>query len=94
MNLALLLVVLMSFFVLSVGYYEVSQEHGPNLTVFFLKKSPTLKVKFINLRALTWDERSLLTEEERQWAIEYCKYRLGIETRLDHPDDIERCSAR
>jgi len=94
MRLSIFLVVLATFFVLSVGYYDISQEHDPDLTVFFLKKSPTFKMKFINPRALTWDERSLLTEEERQWAIDYCKYRLGIDTRLEHSDDIDRCSAR
>lgn len=39
---------LMLVAVLNVGYYNYVEEHGPDSTTFFWKKSLTLQVKFVN----------------------------------------------
>jgi hypothetical protein len=78
---------------LNVGYYnEVSD--GEVNKVFFLKKSPTLRVQFFNIHANDGDYRKLenLTDDYRQKIIDYCKYRLGIETELKTQADVEVCA--
>ncbi|AZC51245.1 hypothetical protein C4K35_3664 [Pseudomonas chlororaphis subsp. piscium] len=35
-----------------------------------------------------------LTEQERRWIIDYCRYRLGIDTALIHQDDVETCGKK
>ena len=84
---ALLLVV-----TLNVGYYNVAHENAPDSTKFFLKKHLTFKVKFINISTVSWGDDSLFTADDKQAVIDYCKYRLGIETQLNHPDDVRKCS--
>lgn len=32
-----------------------------------------------------------LTDEERKMIIDYCRYRLGLDTALRTQDDVERC---
>ncbi|EPJ79649.1 hypothetical protein CFII64_20563 [Pseudomonas sp. CFII64] len=80
------------FLVLTVGYYDVSQEDAPDTTLFFWKKAPTFQVKFINIATEHWGADWALTDENRQSVVDYCKYRLGVETRLDHPDDVKKCT--
>jgi hypothetical protein len=78
---------------LNVGYYnEVSD--GEVNTIFFVKKSPTLRMKFYNIHANDGDYRKIdrLTDELRQDIIDYCKYRLGIETEVKTQADIEICA--
>lgn len=88
---------LISFLVLltiiNVGYYnEVSD--GETNTIFFIKKSPTLRMKFYNIHANDGDYRKIdrLTDELRQDIVDYCKYRLGIETEVKTQADIEMCA--
>ena len=78
----------------NVGYYDVSDEHEPNSTVFFWKKSSTFQVRFINIATEHWGADWSLTDKNRQSVIDYCKYRLGIDTKLDHPDDLKKCTKR
>lgn len=89
-----ILLVLLSVLVLNFGYYKVAQENESDKIVFFLKKHLTLKVRFVNIYTVSWGEDARFTEDDQQAVIDYCKYRLGIETKLDHPDDVKRCSAR
>ncbi|WP_338806705.1 hypothetical protein V8U11_03985 [Pseudomonas chlororaphis] len=78
--------------VLYIGYYEALEE-GDIETILFIKKHPTFQVKFYNVHANDGEIRQVerLTEEERKWIIDYCRYRLGIETDLKAQDDVEMC---
>ncbi|WP_248807349.1 hypothetical protein [Pseudomonas sp. MWU13-2100] len=81
--------------VLNVGYYnEVSD--GEVNTIFFIKKSPTLRMKFFNIHANDGEYRRVdkLSNELRQDIIDYCKYRLGIVTEVKTQADIEMCAKR
>jgi hypothetical protein len=52
-------------------------------------------MKFENIFANLRDDKKLskLDIQERQKVIDYCKYRLGIDTTLETQDDLERCKA-
>ncbi|MBU1332176.1 MAG: hypothetical protein KJ884_08110 [Gammaproteobacteria bacterium] len=81
--------------VLYVGYYESLDDAEVN-KVFFIKKSPTLQIKFRNLFANDADDKPLakLTASQREQVIDYCKYRLGIETTLSSQEELEACKQR
>ena len=78
--------------ILYVGYYE-ALEDGDIETIVFIKKHPTFQMKFWNIHANDGEIRKVerLTVEERGWIIDYCRYRLGIETDLKTQDDVEIC---
>lgn len=78
--------------VLYVGYYE-ALEDGDIETVVFIKKHPTFQVKFYNIHANDGEIRKVerLTNEERHLIIDYCRYRLGIDTELKTQEDVEMC---
>jgi len=78
--------------VLYVGYYE-ALEDGDIETIVFIKKHPTFQMKFYNIHANDGEIRNVerLTAEERGWIIDYCRYRLGIDTALKTQDDVEMC---
>lgn len=77
------------------GYYEETGEFQ-TYTHTFIKKHPTLQVKFENIFANYRDHKALseLTHQERQQVIAYCKYRLGIDTQLTTQDELEQCKER
>ena len=81
---------------LSTGYYTSAGMHGPVKVHFFIKSSPTFKIKFTNLFAKSGDYPRFyyLSEAEKRLIIDYCKYRLGIETNLQSQEEMLRCSAR
>lgn len=87
---ALIVLVLVTF--LYVGYYE-ALEDGDIETILFIKKHPTFQMKFYNIHANDGEIRQVerLTEQERNWIIDYCRYRLGIDTDLKTQNDIEIC---
>lgn len=64
--------------------------------VFFIKKSPTLQMKFENIFAYESDDKkwSELNDAERQLVIQYCKYRLGIITTLKNQSELEAFKKR
>lgn len=78
-----------------IGYYEETGEFQ-TYTHTFIKKHPTLQVKFENIFANYRDHKALseLTQQERQQVIAYCKYRLGIDTQLTTQDELEQCKER
>ena len=86
------LIVLVLVTVLYVGYYE-ALEDGDIETILFIKKHPTFQMKFYNIHANDGEIRRVerLTEQERNWIIDYCRYRFGIETELKTQDDVEVC---
>lgn len=77
---------------LFIGYYE-ALEDAETRAVFFVKKYPTLQMKFLHIFANDADDKMLadLSEAERQAVINYCKYRLGMETRLETQADLDKC---
>lgn len=86
------LIVLTLVTVLYVGYYE-ALEDGDIETILFIKKHPTFQMKFYNIHANDGEIRQVerLTEQERKWIIDYCRYRLGIDTDLKTQNDVEIC---
>ena len=84
------LIVLVLVTVLYVGYYE-ALEDGDIETILFIKKHPTFQMKFYNIHANDGEIRQVerLTEQERKWIIDYCRYRLGIDTDLKTQNDVE-----
>ena len=78
--------------VLYVGYYE-ALEDGDIETILFIKKHPTFQMKFYNIHANDGEIRQVerFTEQERKWIIDYCRYRLGIDTDLKTQNDVEIC---
>lgn len=81
--------------ILYIGYYESLDDAEVN-KVFFIKKSPTLQIQFRNLFANDADDKPLarLTAEQREQVIDYCKFRLGIETELKTQAELEACKQR
>lgn len=77
---------------LRVGYYE-ALEDGDIATIVFIKMYPTFQMRFYNILANDGEIRKVerLTAEERGWIIDYCRYRLGIDTDLKTQDDVEMC---
>ncbi|GFM67726.1 hypothetical protein PSCICJ_38440 [Pseudomonas cichorii] len=77
------------------GYYN-SIEDAEIHSHFFIKKSPTLQIKFFNIYANNADPKHLaeLDNQERQLVIDYCKYRLGIDVKLNTDDELDACKAR
>lgn len=86
------LIVLVLVTVLYVGYYE-ALEDGDIETILFIKKHPTFQIKFYNIHANDGEIRQVerLTQQERQWITDYCRYRLGIDIELKTQTDVEVC---
>jgi hypothetical protein len=80
---------------LYIGYYTNLGVHGGDL-IFFIKKHPTLQVKFTNLYTRDSDDVPLenLDIVEVNLIKDYCKYRLGIINRLDTTEELEVCKTR
>ncbi|SDY27209.1 hypothetical protein [Pseudomonas sp. NFIX28] len=78
-----------------VGYYQ-ALEDGDIETIVFIKKHPTLQMKFYNLHANDGEIRRVerLTEQERRWIVDYCRYRLGIDTAFTRQDEVETCGKK
>jgi hypothetical protein len=85
---AILFVVAMLY----VGYYN-AVEDGDIETIVFIKKHPTFQMKFYKIHANDGEIRKVerLTAEERGWIIDYCRYRLGIDTDLSTQGDVDMC---
>jgi hypothetical protein len=91
----LTIVVLALLATLYIGYYkELVEARREN--VFFIKKHPTFQVRFYNIHANDGDYREIeqLTGEQRKKMIDYCRYRLGIDTELKTQADVVMCSKR
>lgn len=89
----LIFIVLVVLAALNIGYYEAVEEADLEV-IPFIKKHPTFQIKFYNIHANNGDVRKLerLTEQQRKWLIDYCRYRLGIDTDLTTQADVEMCS--
>jgi len=95
MKLLLLVVPIVLFAYLYIGFYEKMEDAYPE-KVFFIKKNPTLQMKFENIFAYESDDKKIseLSDIERQMVIQYCKYRLGIMTTLKSQNELEECKKR
>ncbi|ROL87078.1 hypothetical protein BK636_05555 [Pseudomonas chlororaphis] len=95
MKALLITIVLTLLAVFYVGYYQ-ALEDGDIETIVFIKQHPTLQMKFYNLHANDGEIRKVerLTGQERRWIIDYCRYRLGIDTALTLQDDVETCGKK
>jgi len=78
---------------LFIGYYETMWVED-NKTVWFIKKSPTLQMEFVNIFATDADARQLqrLDNSDRQMVARYCKYHLGSGTEIKTQDDLDMCA--
>ncbi|AXJ07681.1 hypothetical protein CFN16_27160 [Pseudomonas fluorescens] len=81
--------------ILYIGFYERMEDAYPE-KVFFIKKSPTFQIEFENIFAYESDDKNLseLSEAERSLVINYCKYRLGVDTTLKSQSELEKCKQR
>jgi hypothetical protein len=77
---------------LFIGYYETCWIED-NQIRFFIKKSPTLQISFVNVFASDHEDNwhGQLEKKERQYAIDFCKYYLGVETEMKTMKDFEDC---
>jgi hypothetical protein len=81
--------------ILNTGFYnEVSDSEITR--IYFIKKHPTFRMQFFNIHANDGNYRRIekLTNEQRQDIIDYCKYRLGIDSEITTQADIETCAKR
>ncbi|GAB7528798.1 hypothetical protein PS3A_12070 [Pseudomonas sp. 3A(2025)] len=86
---------LMTITHLYIGYYISLDIEDPRYMVF-IKKHPTLQLRFENIYTSDRDSRSLaeLSEIELKTVQDYCKYRLGIETKLNTQEELDACKER
>lgn len=89
----LFLLSLVLLLMLNFGYYTELEEAETH-TRWFLKRAPTLRLEFFNIHANDGDDRRVetLSNEQRQMIIDYCKYRLGIDTQVTTQADVARCA--
>ncbi|WXL25262.1 hypothetical protein WG219_18460 [Ectopseudomonas mendocina] len=61
--------------------------------MLFIKKQPTLQFQFENIFLTDEDDKALdrLSDEEKGLVINYCKYRLGINTELKTQEELNAC---
>ncbi len=61
--------------------------------IFFSKNSPTYKISFINVFRSDHEDNwnGYLEPEERQYAIDFCKYYVGFDTPMNTMNDYEGC---
>lgn len=79
---------------LSVGYYKTSWAED-NEIVFFIKKSPTFQIKFVNYFSTDSEDKSeihKLDNNDRRLIINYCKYHLGIEIEMKTQEEMDTCA--
>lgn len=89
---AVLTILMLSFLWLNVGFYKTYFAEG-NRYVFFIKKHPTTQVRFENIFLTDQDDKTFdqLNDEDRSLVINYCKYRLGINTALKTQEELNAC---
>lgn len=75
-----------------VGYYQTRWIEDDQL-IFFINKSLTFKISFINVFRTDHEDnwKGYLRDEERQFAIDFCKYYVGFDTPMTTMNDYEAC---
>lgn len=89
------LLVALAIALLKIGYYN-SHEDSENKTTFFIKQHLTWRLQFSNIFATEGDAKLLneLRPDEREKVIDYCRYRLGIDTTLQTQAELDACNLR
>lgn len=80
--------------VLFTGYYKTSWAED-NEIIFFIKKEPTLQIKFVNYFSTDSEDKSKihkLDNGERRLIIDYCKYHLGIKIEMKTQEEMDICA--
>ena len=79
---------------LTVGYYPSYFDEETQYN-FFIKKAPTFQLEFRHIFANEGDAKPLarLRPDEREAVINYCRYRIGINTKLETQADLDACVA-
>ena len=79
---------------LKIGYYESFYGDSSNYH-FFVKKAPTLQLEFRHIFANDGDHKEIvwLRPDEREAVINYCRHRIGIDTKLETQADLDACVA-
>jgi hypothetical protein len=77
---------------LLIGYYETRWVEDNSIR-FFIKAAPTFKVGFINVYATDHEDhwQGQLEKKEREYAIDFCTYYLGVKTEMRTMKDFEDC---
>lgn len=80
---------------LNIGYYN-SIEDAEIHKHYFIKKHPSIQIKFCNIHANNADPKPLskLSNDQREKVIAYCKYRLGIHSQLTSEAELDARTAR
>lgn len=82
--------------ILFIGYYETRfWEDDEKSFVFFVKKKPTLQIRFVNIFATESEDQDKIYkvgDEDRKYAIDYCKYHLGIEIEMKTQEEMDTCA--
>lgn len=90
-NIKIIFVLFIFIFIPFIGYYEHHEEIS-STPVIFWKKKPSLQIKFYRIFHPNFESGlHELTEIQRLKVIDYCKYRLGIETTLKTEEDFKAC---
>ena len=64
---------------LKIGYYRIGADtEDDSRTVFFIKKTPTWRIKFIKTSAIEKEGRKNFKNEGLDEMLEYCRYRYGL----------------
>lgn len=86
------LLICMTVVTLNLGYYQTRWIEDDQL-VLFVKKSPTYKTRFINVFETDHENNwsGYLENQERQYAIDFCKYYLGFNTPMHTMNDFYEC---
>jgi hypothetical protein len=74
------------------GFYQTRWIEDDQLK-FFIKKRLTYKISFINVFRSDHEDNwnGYLETEERQYAIDFCKYYVGFDTPINTMDDFHKC---
>ncbi len=87
--------ILISIAHLYLGYYVSLDFEDPRIEIF-IKKHPTLQVRFENIYTSDEERKHLkdLSTAELIMVRSYCKFRLGNDSQLRNQDELEACKAR
>ncbi|WP_214658485.1 hypothetical protein [Pseudomonas folii] len=81
--------------ILFTGYYKTSWAED-NKIIVFIKKKPTLQIKFVNYFSTDSEDKSnvhQLDRKDRRLVVDYCKYHLGIEIEMNTQEEMDTCEA-
>jgi len=64
---------------LKIGYYRIEADtEDDSHTIFFIKKTPALRIKFNKTSLMEKSDRNYYKNEGLDEMLEYCRYRYGL----------------